>query len=38
MTREGTLLGHYKKWGRYVDSVVMGLLREDQEASGGGPS
>jgi len=32
MTHEGTLRGHFNKWGRFVDSVVMGLLREEFEA------
>lgn len=31
MRREGTLRGHYLKWDRFVDSVVMGILRDEHE-------
>lgn len=32
MRREGTLREHYLKWGRFTDSVVMGILRDEHEA------
>lgn len=33
MTREGRLRSHYRKWEEFVDSVFMGILREEYSPS-----